>query len=241
MMLMMGGTSVDILSNIDGSTIFSMITFGWAAYTYFRGEKTSKELEKMKGEQGKSLESFKIYTKQKHERIIAFYESLCTLLGACADLSLKLILDKHPDFTSISLSDFQEYMKELKIVPQDEVVLIEKFWHCRYENKDITKLEKALYIANYNKYLLVYMESNSKWINLKLYISPEDEKTIGEFFEKVRTMFHKYLNPALKDKGLKIHEESDTPFELQCQDYCDELTAELSSDIIPILRKNLRK
>lgn len=54
-------------------------------------------------------------------------------------------------------------------------------------------------------------------------------------------MFRKYLNPALKDRGLQIHEESYTPFELQCQDYCDELTTELSSDIIPILRKNLRK
>lgn len=227
--------------NLDGNTIFSIITFGWAAYTYFRGEKTSKELEKMKGEQGKSLESFKIYTKQKHERIIAFYESLCTLLGACADLSLKLILDKHPDFTSISLSDFQEYMKELKIVPQDEAVLIEKFWHCRYESMDTPNLEKALYRANYNKYISAYNESNSKWVKLKLYISPEDEKRIGEFFEKARTMFCKYLNPDLKDSGLQIHEESDTPFELQCQDYFDKLTIELSSDIIPILRKNLRK
>lgn len=232
---------MDILSNIDGSTIFSMITFGWAAYTYFRGEKTSKELEKMKGEQGKSLESFKIYTKQKHERIIAFYESLCTLLGACADLSLKLIIARYPDFSTLSVDDFQKYVKNLKILPQDEVVLIKEFRHCRYESMDTPNLEKALYRANYNKYISAYNESNSKWVKLKLYISPEDEKRIGEFFEKARTMFCKYLNPDLKDSGLQIHEESDTPFELQCQDYFDKLTIELSSDIIPILRKNLRK
>lgn len=36
----------------------------------------------MKGEQGKNLESYKIFTKQRHERIIAFYDSLCTLVGA---------------------------------------------------------------------------------------------------------------------------------------------------------------
>lgn len=227
--------------NWDGNTIFSMITFGWAAYTYFRGEKTNKELEKMKGEQGKSLESFKIFTKQRHERIIDFYDSLCTLMGACTDLSLLLIFNRHPDFTSISLSGFQDCMKELKILPQDEAVLVKEFRHCRYESKDISKLEKALYIANYNKYVRVYMESNSKWIKLKLYISPEDEKIIGAFFAKLQTMYRKYLHPDLKDKGLKIYGKSDAPFELQYQQYCDELTAELSSSIIPLLRKDLRE
>lgn len=54
-------------------------------------------------------------------------------------------------------------------------------------------------------------------------------------------MFLKYLNPDLKDRGLQIPEEPDTHFELQCQDYFDKLTIELSSDIIPILRKNLRQ
>ena len=234
-----------ILSNMDASTIFSILaTFvscAWTGYTYYHGEKTSKELEKMKGEQGKSLESFKIFTKQRHERIIAFYDSLCTLMGACTDLSVKLIGDRYPDFTSISLSGFQDYMKGLKILPQDEAVLVKEFRHCRYESKDISKLEKVLYIANYNKYVRVYMESNSKWIKLKLYISPEDEKIIGAFFEKVQTMYRKYLHPDLKDKGLKIYGESDTPFELQYQQYCDELTAELSSAIIPILRKNFRE
>lgn len=234
-----------ILSNMDASTIFSILatifSCAWTGYTYYHGEKTSKELEKLKGEQGKSLESFKIFTKQRHERIIAFYDSLCTLMGACADLSLKLIADRHPDFTSISLSGFQDYMKELKILPQDEATLFKEFRHCRYVSKDISKLEKALYIANYNKYVRVYMESNSKWIKLKLYISPDDEKIVGAFFEKVQTMYRKYLHPDLKDKGLKIYEESDTPFELQYQQYCNELTAELSSVIIPILRKNLRK
>lgn len=98
-----------------------------------------------------------------------------------------------------------------------------------------------MYRANYNKYISAYNESNSKWVKLKLYISPEDEKRIGEFFEKARTMFLKYLNPDLKDRGLQIPEEPDTHFELQCQDYFDKLTIELSSDIIPILRKNLRQ
>lgn len=238
---------MDILSNMNGSTIFSVlaafVSCVWTGYTYYHGEKTSKELEKLKGEQGKSLESFKIFTKQRHERIVTFYEFLCTLLGACADLSLQLIIDRHPDFTSISLSDFQEYMKNLKLLPPDEAVLIQEFRYCRYESKDkdTSKLEKALYMANYNKYVHVYMESNSKWIKLKLYISPEDEKIIGEFFEKVQIMYRKYLHPDLKDKELKIYEKSDTPFELQCQKYCDELTVELSSTIIPILRKNLRE
>lgn len=236
---------MDILSNLNGSTIFSILaTIGsciWTGYTYHHGEKTNRELQKMKGEQGKSLESYKIFTKQRHERIIAFYDSLCVLLGACEDLSLKLIIARYPDFSTLSVDDFQKYVKNLKILPQDEVVLIKEFRHCRYESMDTPNLEKALYRANYNKYISAYNESNSKWVKLKLYISPEDEKRIGEFFEKVRTMFRKYLNPDLKDRGLQIHEESDTPFELQCQDYCDELTIELSSDIIPILRKNLRK
>lgn len=227
--------------NLDGNTIFSIITFGWAAYTYFRGEKTNRELQKMKGEQGKSLESYKIFTKQRHERIIAFYDSLCTLVGACGDLSLKLIIDRYPDFSTLSVDDFQKYVKNLKILPQDEVVLIIEFRHYRYESGATLNLEKAFYRASYNKYISAYNESNSKWVKLKLYISPEDEKRIGEFFEKVRTMFRKYLNPALMDRGLKIRNKSDTPFELQCQNYCDELTTELSSDIIPILRKNLRK
>lgn len=227
--------------NLDGNTIFSIITFVWATYTYFRGEKTNRELQKMKGEQGKSLESYKIFAKQRHERIIAFYDSLCTLVGACGDLSLKLIIDRYPDFSTLSVDDFQKYVKNLKILPQDEVVLITEFRHYRYESGATLNLEKAFYRASYDKYISAYNESNSKWVKLKLYISPEDEKRIGEFFEKVRTMFRKYLNPALKDRGLQIHEESDTPFELQCQDYCDELTTELSSDIIPILRKNLRK
>lgn len=237
-------TIVNLLSNLDHSTIYAIVTIGsyiWTGYTYHHGENTKKELQKMKGEQGKSLESFKIFTNQRHERIIAFYDSLCTLMGACADLSLKLIADRHPDFTSISLSGFQDYMKELKILPQDEAVLVKEFRHCRYESKDISTLEKALYIANYNKYVRVYMESNSKWLKLKLYISPEDEKIIGVFFEKLQTMYRKYLHPDLKDKGLKIYGESDTPFELQYQQYCDELTAELSLAIIPILRKNLRE
>lgn len=237
-------TIVNLLSNLDHSTIYAIVTIGsyiWTGYTYHHGENTKKELQKMKGEQGKSLESFKIFTNQRHERIIAFYDSLCTLMGACADLSLKLIADRHPDFTSISLSGFQDYMKELKILPQDEAVLVKEFRHCRYESKDISILEKALYIANYNKYVRVYMESNSKWLKLKLYISPEDEKIIGVFFEKLQTMYRKYLHPDLKDKGLKIYGEADTPFELQYQQYCDELTAELSLAIIPILRKNLRE
>lgn len=227
--------------SLDGNTIFSIITFGWAAYTYFRGEKTNKDLQKMKGEQGKNLESYKIFAKQRHERIIAFYDSLCTLVGACGDLSLKLIIDRYPDFSTLSVDDFQKYVKNLKILPQDEVVLITEFRHYRYESGATLNLEKAFYSASYNKYISAYNESNSKWVKLKLYISPEDEKRIGEFFEKVRAMFRKYLNPALMDRGPQIHEESDTPFELQCQDYCDELTTELSSDIIPILRKNLRK
>lgn len=227
--------------SLDGNTIFSIITFGWAAYTYFRGEKTNKDLQKMKGEQGKNLESYKIFAKQRHERIIAFYDSLCTLVGACGDLSLKLIIDRYPDFSTLSVDDFQKYVKNLKILPQDEVVLIKEFGHYRYESMDMPNLEKALYRASYNKYISAYNESNSKWVKLKLYISPEDEKRIEKFFEKVRAMFRKYLNPDLKDGGLQIHAESDTPFELQCQDYCDELTTELSSDIIPILRKNLRK
>lgn len=227
--------------NLDGNTIFSIITFVWAAYTYFRGEKTNRELQKMKGEQGKSLESYKIFTKQRHERIIAFYDSLCTLVGACGDLSLKLIIDRYPDFSTLSVDDFQKYVKDLKILPQDEAVLIKEFRHYRYERGATLNLEKAFYRASYNKYISAYNESNSKWVKLKLYISPEDEKRIGEFFEKVRAMFRKYLNPALMDRGLKIHNKADTPFELQCQDYCDELTTELSSDIIPILRKNLRK
>lgn len=229
---------MDILSNLNGSTIFSILaTIGsciWTGYTYHHGEKTNRELQKMKGEQGKSLESYKIFTKQRHERIIAFYDSLCVLLGACADLSLKLIIARYPDFSTLSVDDFQKYVKNLKILPQDEVVLIKEFRHCRYESMDTPNLEKALYRANYN-------ESNSKWVKLKLYISPEDEKRIGEFFEKARTMFCKYLNPDLKDRGLQIPEEPDTPFELQCQDYFDKLTIELSSDIIPILRKNLRQ
>lgn len=195
----------------------------------------------MKGEQGKSLESYKIFTKQRHERIIAFYDSLCTLVGACGDLSLKLIIDRYPDFSTLSVDDFQKYVKNLKILPQDEAVLIKEFRHYRYESGATLNLEKAFYRASYNKYISAYNESNSKWVKLKLYISPEDEKRIGEFFKKVRTMFRKYLNPALMDRGLKIRNKSDTPFELQCQDYCDELTTELSSDIIPILRKNLRK
>lgn len=69
----------------------------------------------MKGEQGKSLESHKIFTKQRHERIIAFYDSLCTLVGACGDLSLKLIIDRYPDFSTLSVDDFQKYVKNLKI------------------------------------------------------------------------------------------------------------------------------
>ena len=236
---------MDVLSSLNGSTIFSILaTIGsciWTGYTYHHGEKTNRELQKMKGEQGKSLESYKIFTKQRHERIIAFYDSLCVLLGACADLSLKLIIARYPDFSTLSVDDFQKYVKNLKILPQDEVVLIKEFRHCRYESMDTPNLEKALYRANYNKYISAYNENNSKWVNLKLYISPEDEKRIGEFFEKVRAMFRKYLNPALMDRGLKIHNKADTPFELQCQDYCDELTTELSSDIIPILRKNLRQ
>lgn len=236
---------MDILSNLNGSTIFSILaTIGsciWTGYTYHHGEKTNRELQKMKGEQGKSLESYKIFTKQRHERIIAFYDSLCVLLGACADLSLKLIIARYPDFSTLSVDDFQKYVKNLKILPQDEVVLIKEFRHCRYESMDTPNLEKALYRANYNKYIAAYNESNSKWVKLKLYISPEDEKRIGEFFEKARTMFCKYLNPDLKDRGLQIPEEPDTPFELQCQDYFDKLTIELSSDIIPILRKNLRQ
>lgn len=187
------------------------------------------------------MESYKIFTKQRHERIIAFYDSLCTLVGACGDLSLKLIIDRYPDFSTLSVDDFQKYVKNLKILPQDEAVLIKEFRHYRYESMDMPNLEKALYRASYNKYISAYNESNSKWVKLKLYISPEDEKRIEKFFEKVRAMFRKYLNPDLKDGGLQIHAESDTPFELQCQDYCDELTTELSSDIIPILRKNLRK
>lgn len=187
------------------------------------------------------MESYKIFTKQRHERIIAFYDSLCTLVGACGDLSLKLIIDRYPDFSTLSVDDFQKYVKNLKILPQDEAVLIKEFRHYRYESGATLNLEKAFYRASYNKYISAYNESNSKWVKLKLYISPEDEKRIGEFFKKVRTMFRKYLNPALMDRGLKIRNKSDTPFELQCQDYCDELTTELSSDIIPILRKNLRK
>lgn len=143
----------------------------------------------MKGEQGKSLESYKIFTKQRHERIIAFYDSLCVLLGACADLSLKLIIARYPDFSTLSVDDFQKYVKNLKILPQDEVVLIKEFRHCRYESMDTQNLEKALYRANYNKYISAYNESNSKWVKLKLYISPEDEKRIGEFFERYEQCF----------------------------------------------------
>lgn len=114
---------MDVLSSLNGSTIFSILaTIGsciWTGYTYHHGEKTNRELQKMKGEQGKSLESYKIFTKQRHERIIAFYDSLCVLLGACADLSLKLIIARYPDFSTLSVDDFQKYVKNLKILPQD--------------------------------------------------------------------------------------------------------------------------
>lgn len=56
---------MDVLSNLNGSTIFSILaTIGsciWTGYTYHHGEKTNRELQKMKGEQGKSLESYKIF------------------------------------------------------------------------------------------------------------------------------------------------------------------------------------
>lgn len=232
---------MNILSNLDNNTLFSIATFVWAAYTYFHGEKTKKEVEKIKGEQGERLESFKIFTKQKHERVVAFYESLCTLLGGCDALVLKLFFDIHPDFNSMSLSEFQEYVKNSKILSADEIVLIRAFMHSRNKKVDTFNLEKELYKANYNKYVFAYNESNSKWIKLKLYISPEDEKIIGEFFSKVRTMYCMYLHPELKDKGIKIYEDSDTPIEIQYQKYCDELTEEMSVDIIPILRKYVRK
>lgn len=246
MILMMGGekTRMGILSNMDASTIFSILaTFvscAWTGYTYYHGEKTSKELEKMKGEQGKSLESFKIFTKQRHERIIAFYESLYTLLGACGDLSEKLNTLRHPDFMQISEDDFKEYLDSHKILKYDKNILIQNYRDFLTGKISITDLENELYMAFYNKYALASSTNASNWLKLRLYISTEDEEIINQYVDRLGILFHRYLRPSMKKSEL-IHKECNEPYGKQCLKSCEELAKEMTSDIIPRLRKNLRE
>lgn len=111
--------------------IFSFITIVLSIFLYYDGKKSRKQnikltqelrglvqadIEKIRGEQGKKLESFKVFTKQRNEYILSFYKFMCELLGGCNDLAWEGIITLEPNYSKISLKAFTFYLDKQIII-----------------------------------------------------------------------------------------------------------------------------
>lgn len=249
-----------VLKLIETGTIIgyssSFIAIALSIYVYYDGKKSRKQniklaeelrgqiqadIEKIKGEQGKKLESFKIFTKQRNEHIIKFYNSMCELLGGCSDLAWTGIITLEPDYSKISLKAFSFYLDKQKIVDHaDRELLTAEYDAVQEGKKRQSDLSFLLHQANYNKYRLFYYKSNTDFIRLKLYITADEDKVITEFYNKVSKFYRENLNPAFKNKEIKIDKESEKPALLQYTDYVETLNDEFSTVIVPLLRKMIQ-
>lgn len=61
-------------------------------------------------------ESFKVFTKQRNEYILSFYNFMCELLGGGNNLAWEGIIILEPDYSKISLKAFTFYLNKQKII-----------------------------------------------------------------------------------------------------------------------------